>query len=605
MNPKSGDEFDLTKSDSLAPSGDLPWARPDALALAALLVLPLLFFWQALSFGFVYDDEIFVINNPLILSWKSLPGFFTQSLTSWVHPGLAANYYRPVMSLWLLINRTLWGLSTLGWHVSTLSLHVLVTLSFYLLARKILRDRLSAVVAGAIFAVHPIHVETVAWVMGFPDSLVALAVVGSFLCYLNGRSRSRHRITWMTASTLLFALGIFARENAAALPVIIAACEWIESSGKDDPQGPTKAWSRIRACLNAVAPYLTVMGVYLVARVLVLGGFSHVVARISLPTLLQTLPLVVVTYLKHLLWPAGLSPFYDIPYVEHPSLRSFWLPVVVLLAAGAALVWWSKKSRQAAIASLWLVIPALPVLDFRLLPPGEPLHDRYMYLSSVGLVLLLGLGLRRLASGGRRILGQPALPLLSGTILVVLLGYGTISYCRYWSDNLTLYRRGVEIAPRNNIVNNNLANEFVARGQYDEAIRRYQQVLARSPDFWLSNYNLGFCYYKLNQLEEAQRFLGRAIALDPSNPDQFVYLGLTKFKMGRLGEAESGLRRAIAIRPDGRGYHFALGVVLKTGGQPRAALQEFRSELRYYPDQAAAQTQIEEIEGTLKKPPSR
>jgi Tfp pilus assembly protein PilF len=604
MNSKPGDEFNRADADELSPSNGLPWSRGDALALILLLVLPAIFFGQALSFGFVYDDEIFVINNPLILSWKSLPGFFTQSLTSWVHPGLAANYYRPVLFLWLLINRTLWGLSAFGWHLSTLFLHVLVTLSVYWLARKILRDRLSAALASAVFAVLPIHVETVAWVMGFPDSLVALAVVTSFLCYLNGRPPSRHRVAWLAGSTLLFALGIFTRENAVALPVIIAVWEWIRSPQRGGPQLALRKGARIRACLDAVAPYLAVTGIYLVVRVLVLGSLSHAVTRISLTTLAQTLPLVIATYLKHLFWPVGLSAFYDIPYVEHPGLGNFWLPVGVLLATGAGLGWWSKKSRHAALASLWLVVPALPVLNLRLLPPGEPLHDRYMYLPSVGLVLLLGLGLRRLGWGGRRLLGQPAAPLVCGTLLVALLGFETISYGRYWSDNLTLYRRGVEIAPQNNIVNNNLANEFVARGRYDEAIRRYRQVLSRSPDFWLSNYNLGFCYYKLNQLDAAQQFLGRAIAIDPTNPDQFVYLGLTKFKMGRLGEAESAIRHAIAIRPDGRGFHFALGVVLKTRGEPEAALQEFRSELRYYPDQAAAQKQIEEVEDTLKKPPS-
>jgi hypothetical protein len=601
MDPKAGDKFNSVHSENLAPSNGLPWTKRDALALILLLVLPAIVYGQVLSFDFVYDDEIFVINNPLILSWKSLPGFFTQSLTSWVHPGLAANYYRPLLFFWLLINRTLWGLSTLGWHVSTLFLHVLVTLSVYLLARKILRDRLFAVLAGAVFAVHPIHVETTAWVMGFPDSLVALAVITSFLCYLNGRPPSPHRAAWLTGSTLLFALGIFTRENAVALPVIIAAYEWLESQKSGDPQQALRTRARIRACLKAVAPYLAVTGVYLVARVLVLGGLSHVVTRISPATLLQTLPLVMATYLKHLFWPVGFSPFYDVPYINHTGLGHFWLPLGALLVVGAGMWWWSKKSRQAAIAFLWLVVPALPVLDLSVFPPGEPLHDRYMYLPSVGFVLLLALGLRGLGSGGRRLLGQPAAPLVCGTILVSLLGFETVSYSRYWSDNLALYRRGVEIAPQNNIANNNLANEFVARGRYDEAIRLYQQVLSRSPDFWLSNYNLGFCYYKLNRLEEARQFLGRAIAIDPSNPDQFVYLGLTRFKMGRLGEAESALRQAIAIRPDGRGFHFALGVMVKTRGEFEAAIREFRSELRYHPDQTAAQKQIEEIENHLNR----
>jgi len=602
---KTSVEIKSVNPRELPPPNALAWSRSDAVPLVLLLVLPFLLYASVLSFHFVYDDEILIVNNPLIRSWKSIPTFFTQSLTSSIYPGLAANYYRPVQLLWLLVNRTLWGLSPFGWHLSTLALHVLVTLSVYLLARRILRDRLSAALAGAVFAAHAIHVETVAWVMGFQDSLVALAVVTSFLCYVNGRSPGRRRTAWLAGATLLYALGIFAKENALALPVIIAAYEWLHPPPPFGPQSPLAEKVRLRACLNAVAPYLVVTGVYLVARVVVLEGFSHVVTRISPATLLQTLPLVVATYLQHLFWPVGLSAFYDIPYVDHPGLSNFWLPVGAPLAVGAGLLWWSKKSRQAATASLWLIVPALPVLNLSVFPPGEPLHDRYMYLPSVGFVLLLAMGLRRLGAGGRRLLGQPAGAFIGGVILAGLLGYGTISYGRFWSDNLTLYRRGVEIAPQNNIANNNLANEFVARGQYAEGIRLYQQVLARSPGFWLSNYNLGFCYYKVNQLEEAQRFLGRAIAMDPSNPDQFIYLGLTKFKMGRMHEAESTLRHAIALRPDGPGYHFALGILLKGRGEFNAALEEMRTELRYHPGQSAAQRQIGEIETLLKTRPSR
>ena len=603
VNPKTGAEVESVNPRELPPPNGLVWSRSDAVPLVLLLVLPFLLYASVLSFHFVYDDEILIVNNPLILSWKSIPTFFTQSLTSSIYPGLAANYYRPVLLLWLLVNRTLWGLSTFGWHLSTLALHVLVTQSVYLLARRILRDRLSAALAGAVFAAHPIHVETVAWVMGFQDSLVALAVVTSFLCYVNGRSPGRQRTAWLTGSTLLYALGAFAKENAFALPVIIAAYEWFHPPPPGDPQRALGKRARIRACLNAVAPYLVVTGIYLVARVVVLEGFSHVVTRISPATLLQTLPLVIATYAKHLVWPVGLSAFYDVPYVVRPGLSNFWLPAGALLVTGGGLWWWSKKSRRAATASVWLVVTALPVLNLTVFPPGEPMHDRYMYLPSVGFVLLLGMGLRRLGSGGRKLLRQPAAPMVCGAILVGLLGFGTVSYSRFWSDNLTLYRRGVEIAPQNNIATNNLANEFVARGQYGEAIHLYQRVLSRRPDFWLSNYNLGFCYYKLNRLEEAQQFLARAIAIDPGNPDQFVYLGLTKFKMGRLPEAESALRHAIALRPDGPGNHFALGILLKARGEFNAALGELRTELRYHPEQTAARKQIEEIETQLKMHP--
>jgi tetratricopeptide (TPR) repeat protein len=577
------------------PAQGLPWNSADTILLVVLFALSFLLYWSVLTFGFVYDDEIFIVHNPLILSWKSVPVYFTQSLTSYV-PLSAPNYYRPLMLVWLLINRKFWGLSTLGWHFSTLTLHVLVTLSVYLLARRLLDDRLSAGLAGALFAAHPIHVEVVAWAAAFPDSLAALPVITGFLCYLRGRSSSRHRAAWLTVSAFLYALAILAKEIALALPAIIVAYEWLHFPRAEDSSRRAGRLARIGACLRAVAPYLALTGIYFVARFLALKGFGHVVAPISPGTLVGTLPLVTWTYLRHLCWPVGLSAFYDVRYVVHPGLGNFLLPAAAIVAVAAGLWWWSRKSRQAAMATLWLVVPLLPVLDLALLPYGETVHDRYLYLPSVGFVLLVAMGLRRIASGGLRLLGQPALPVVSGVILVGLLSFGTISYSRFWSDNLTLYRRGVAIAPGNNIVTNNLANELVARGQYPEAVRLYQQIVERSPDFWLANYNLGYCFYKLNKLPEAEQYLSRAIRLNPSDPDQFVYVGLTRFKMGRLPEAELALRHAIALRPDGVGYHFALGLLLKTRGESAAALEQFRTELRYHPGQTAARRQIDEIE---------
>lgn len=575
----------------------LAWTRADVAVLGLLAVITYAVYAQVLAYAFVYDDQVFILENPRITSWRSIPLFFTQHLAAHAHPDQPGNYYRPFLLVWLLLNRKLWGLNPIGWHFSTLTLHVLVTLSVYFLARRILRNRFAAGFASALFAVHPVHVESVAWVMGFPDPLVTLLGVTSFLCFLVARGAAGRRALWWWAGALfLYALAALTKEPAVVLPGLVAAYELINPD-----ETRRRPWlARIRACLIRVAPYLLLTAVYLAVRGSVLKGFSHTATVLSAGTFLATLPSVVVGYLKLLLWPGELSLFYDLPYVARPGFENFVLPAVAVVIATLGLWLWSTRLREVAVGAVWLVMPLLPVLNLPVLPTGEILHDRYLYLPSVGIVILAATALSKLPSGRWRRLGQPVAQAFVAALIIVLLGCATLYQGKFWSNNVVLYQRALSIAPRNNIATNNYANELVARSQYAEAIRLYRQILSRDPNYWLANYNLGYCHYRLGRLREAEQYLRRAIAIDPADPDQYVYLGSTYLRAGQLEEAESALRQAVARRPDGVGYHFALGLVLKTRGKLQAALEEFQAELAHHPNQSAAQAQIREIDAKLR-----
>ena len=171
----------------------------DVTVSISLLLITILCYIRTLSFEFVFDDEILIVNNPLILSARSIPSYFTQHLVQFLNPYAPGNYYRPVQLLWLWVNRMLWGTNPLGWHLSVVTLHALDAVCVYLLARKILQEKSAAWLAGAIFALHPIHVESAAWAMGFIDPLFTLLVLAWFLCYLEARQRPAQRVLWWVA----------------------------------------------------------------------------------------------------------------------------------------------------------------------------------------------------------------------------------------------------------------------------------------------------------------------------------------------------------------------------------------------------------------------
>jgi tetratricopeptide (TPR) repeat protein len=307
-----------------------------------------------------------------------------------------------------------------------------------------------------------------------------------------------------------------------------------------------------------------------------------------------SIPGVLIFYLRLLVWPVGLSPFYDAGYVTSPGLVSFLLPVAGLLLLSGLLVYIGRANARAGLASLLLVLPLLPLLNLTVFAENEYAHDRYLVLPSIGLSLLAGIGVAavRRRAPGRSALIQIA---LAGGVCA-LLATASASQSVYWSSNLALYRRAVSVSPNNDTAQNNLASELLDQGEIDQAIAIYERIVRRNPRYWRASYNLGYAFYKGGMLDEADFHLSRAIELDSGDADEFLYLGLVAMKKGQLDRATSLVQRAIELKGDGRGYHFALGVLMKKRGDIAAAAEQFRQELAKHPDQHAAVLQLAQIE---------
>ncbi len=571
-----------------------PLTRTDAGVLALLVAATWACYAQSLGFQFVYDDRILILHNPAILSWRSFPHYFDVSFIGTVFPHAPANYYRPLTLTWMLINQKLWHFHPAGWHLAAVLVESAAVAAFYFLARRILGERQSAGAAAAIFALHPLLVECVAWVMAVQEPWVVLLIVSALLAHLRGRESSR-RAAWVAASAALFALATLVKEDALVFPGMVFVYEWVYHQAGEEREWWREWWTRGLTALKHTAPFIAVAAGYFAARLAALGGFTHPATPLAISTVLLTLPEVIWRYFHLLAWPVGLSAFYDVPYVTHAGAH-FLLPLAGVAGTLLALAAGARRSRAVAFASAWVLLPLLPLLDLGVFPPGEIVHDRYLYMSTVGLALLAAMGLRwlRAARGGK------ALELAAALGLAVLLGAGTIYYGRFWRDNFTLYRRGVAVAPGNNLAVNNLANEYVHRGQLGQAIPLYVRVLERDPGYWMANYNLGYCFYRLNRLEAARHFLRRATALNPGDADGYLYFALTNLKLGELDEAERAAHRALALAPTGRGFHLTLGVILRARGELTQALEEFRAELRLFPSETAARSQTQEVERQLR-----
>jgi tetratricopeptide (TPR) repeat protein len=580
------------------------WLRSPAFLCSVVLALTFAAYAETLSFDFVHDDRGQIVDNPAIHSWASVPQYFTAQVWAGVSPQELGNYYRPLFLLWLRINYVVLGLHPWAWHLTTILVHMGVTLLVYFLAFRVLGDPFLSSVAALIFGLHPAHIEGVAWISGVTEPLLGLLLVSSFLCYLKKRDQPAKAAVWMASSLAFYVLAILEKETALVLPPIIFCYEWVSSArpGVETPRRGVSAAALLQRAwrgLRSAVPYLLPVPFYFWARVHALRGFSHVATGLPLSAVLYTWPSLLWFWVKHLVWPVGLSTFYDLPSVTQPNFYNFTLPAIGVAAVGLGLFWGALRFPEIALAGIWLVLPLLPILDIRVFRRSDFAHDRYLYLPSVGLAIIAAVLLRRLRLGSAKLQGVPAAQIVPTLLVAALMIFGTTSQSFYFQDNLVFYEHNVASAPENRIPLTNLASLLGEAGQYEKAVSLYQRVLKGDLGDWYANYNLGYTYYRMGKLQEAETYLEKAIAISPNKPDEHFYLGLALLRMGHTGEAASALRRAIEIRPDGFGYHSTLGLALKLQGNLQGALSEFKAEISFHPEQALARQQIAEIQATL------
>lgn len=553
-----------------------PWT-----AEAVVCVSTFLIYLNTLAFGFVYDDQPQIVRNPAIQAWGNLHQYFTSHVWSAIYSGRVGNFYRPLFLLWLRLNHAAWGLTPSWWHLTSVLCHVLATYLVFRVAQSLTRDRGIALLAGLLFGLHPAHIESVAWISGVTDPLMAVFFLGSLDSYIRYEDGKKKR--WLGAAVAGFALALLVKETAIVLPFVLVVYAWPREPGEK-----TSIRTAARHLATSLMPFLAMAALYLAARSSAIGGFVPHRAAGGWKMMVLNWPSVLVFYLRHLVWPFGLSEFYpSLP--THVRAGEFWVSLLlVLLAAACAvgLIRWLRWSPAMRCAVALLILPLLPALYFPALTPGDTLHDRYLYLPLAGFSILVAAALTELAAT----VGSRGALIRWGVAGVLVVGYsaGTFTQQLPWANDRRLYTRAVESAPDNNTARDNLADTLLDSGEYDKALPIYLEVLRRDPNFWRTNYNLGLLFYKTRNYPEAEKFLTRAIQIDPSDGNEFLYLGLVQMPQGRVDEAIGNVRRAILLDPRAAGYHFILGDMLKRKGLRSEAASEFRLGLQLKPGDVVA-----------------
>jgi Flp pilus assembly protein TadD len=531
----------------------------------------------ALRFGFVYDDNTQIVLNPLIKTPRTFTLLFTTDVWRFQNPLVLGNYWRPMFMWWLMLNYSLFKLNPLGWHAMAILAHMICVYLGFRLALRLTTDKWLAALSAIIFAVHPTHIETVAWISGATDSLMCIFLFGSLLAFIH--SYDSHRASWISVSLLLYAAALLTKETAIIEPAFVAAYVLLYRNRS------LPLRSQLQSASLTLLPFVIVSVLYMVRRNIAVQGFSHPYINMPLLAIIATAPSILFFYVRHLLWPVDLSVAYDSPPIIHYTFTNFWGPLLFCIASVTAIAVYLFRTRDRAVAfsALVLLLPLLPVLYIPALERDSFLHDRYLYLPCIGFSILLATAIRKLPWKRGELFGMPALQVAVAATIAILFSTAAAAQQPYWSNDLVLFHHAVEIAPANSAALNNLGLALSSRGRMQEAMFAFEESARHNPKLWFTQYNLGLGNFLNGNYSKAEVYLQKAVELEPTEGDPAAVLAETYIKEGKFAPAENAIRHAIAVRPYKPGYRRVLALSLEGQGKLPEAVRAAQEELQRQP----------------------
>jgi len=536
-----------------------------ALALAALAA-----YWPALRGGFVWDDDGHVTRPDL----RSLHGLWRI----WTEPGATQQYY-PVLHSAFWVEHRIWGDSPLGYHLANVLLHLAACLLLYRVLRRLAVP--GALLAASVFALHPVCVESVAWISEQKNTLSTVFYMGAALAYLDfdeGRRRGRYAL-----ATGLFILALLSKSVTASLPAALLVVFWWKRgrlSWRSDVL-PLAPWFCLSAAAAAVTPWVeskfvgatgSAFSLGLVERILVAGR-------------------ALWFYLGKIIWPADLVFIYPRWTVDAHVAWQFVFPVAAALAF-AALFLLRNRMRGPLAAALLFAGTLFPALGFVNVYPFvfSFVADHFQYLAAAIMVSALSAGLATAACGlspsGRNIARGAA-----WVLLAVLAGL-TWRQCGKYGDLETFYRSILEKNPDSWLAHDNLGVVLVRRGRFDEAVGHYREAIRLKPDYPEAYNNYGNVLAETRHWAEAGGAYAGALRARPSFAEAEVNWGNAMNDAGQFNDAQVHFRNVLGRRRDDPSAHYGLANALANLGRLAEAVPEYEETLRLQPDSPEAHANL-------------
>jgi tetratricopeptide (TPR) repeat protein len=536
------------------------------LALAAILIglAALITFLPCLWNGFTnWDDQELVTGNPQLgsLSPANVLKIFTRP-----HAGP----YIPLTIISLAVEYRWFRLNPFPYHLTNVLLHMANVMMVFLLMYLLFGNLYAAAAAALLFGLHPLRVESVAWVTERKDVLCGFFFLAAILVHLKYRN-ARKKITY-AGVFILYVLAILAKPMAITLPAVLLLLDYL-LDGKAER----------RAILEKIP--------YLIPAVLVLipNYFTQILKTDTPPyNPIHALMIAgrnIIFYLYKTLIPVRLSALYPYPNADlHPVPFFFYVAPFLILIALLMIVWSARRTRHLVFGAFFFLVVLLPVSQLVPISGSAIAADRYTYLPSLGIVYLLGLaGLwfwRRRLEKHRS--GQILFAGIVGSVLVVLAGLSALR-CRDWKDSLVLWNDVLAKYPGNSVALNNRGRAYMLLGQTERAVEDFNRAIRIDPQYELPYYNRGVAYDKLKEYDRAIADFDRTLALNSNLAVAYEGRGAAYSHKGDQLRALEDFNRALKLDPGLDVTYIDRGLAYLNLGQYDRSLQEYDRALEYDP----------------------
>ncbi|MBN3038160.1 MAG: tetratricopeptide repeat protein [Candidatus Omnitrophica bacterium] len=511
------------------------------LSLALILIVGFAAYANSLRGKFLLDDETLILSNIYIKDPSHMTRLFTGSIDAGA--GGKSASYRPLQLLTYMLDYRLWGLDVRGYHLSSVVLHILTSLSLFWLVSLLFGNWFISLLVGLLFVLHPVHSEAVSYISGRADSLVSLFMLLCFVFYV--KSLKNNKISLYVVCLLTYALALLSRENALILPLLFLIYHY---SFKE----------KLKA--KKFLPILSLALLYITIRFSLLRfALGSVGAQ---TTFVQRVPgsfVAFLQYLRLLIAPFGLHMEYG------NKIFAFSNPQVLIgiLAFFIFLVFLFKMNKAGNVyffAASWFLVTLLPSAN--LYPVNAFMAEHWLYLPSIGFFIILARLLDLLWQEKRlRIIS-----IIIALSLSAFYFYSLIRQNEYWREPISFYERTLKLNPQSSRTYHNLAKEYATRSRQKEAIALFEKAIELDPEYAEAYSNLGFVYFSLGSSPLAIAAYEKAIELDPEYAEAYSNLGYIYHTLTDEEMSIALCSRAIEINPFlaeaynnlGLSYYYAL-----------------------------------------------